>query len=87
MPAVEITYELTKQDFVEAFSAHRNRNAVRKWSRRIFILVLGLMAVLIFVGFLVKPSVQAAKSLVPFFAGVLHSIAFCEIEWGSALIP
>ena len=52
---MEITYELTKQDFVEAYSAHRNRNAVSKWSRRLFIWIWGLMAVLVFVGFLIKP--------------------------------
>ncbi len=72
---MEITYELTKQDFVEAYSAHRNRNAVSKWSRRLFIWIGGLIAVLVFVGFLVKPSVQAAKGLAPFFGLVPMWIA------------
>jgi hypothetical protein len=75
MPGMEITYELTKQDFVEAYSAHRNRNAVSKWSRRLFIWIWGLMADLVFVGFLIKPSVQAAKGLAPFFGLVPMWIA------------
>jgi hypothetical protein len=75
MPAMEITYELTKQDFTEAYFAHRNRTAFSKWSRRVFIWILGLLATLVFVGFLIKPSVQAARNLAPFFALVPMWIA------------
>ena len=68
---MQITYELTKHDFIEAYSAHRNRSAVRMWIRRIFLWGLCLVAVFILFGFLVKPSVQSAKGLMPFFAVVI----------------
>jgi hypothetical protein len=89
MPGMEITYELTKQDFVEAYSAHWNRNAVSKWSRRLFIWIWGLMAVLVFVGFLIKPSVQAAKGLAPFFGlvpmWICDSVASSSLEHRTAI--
>ena len=64
---MEITYELTKNDFTEAYSAHRNRNKFTKWFRRFFIGIAGLFFAVVFGGFLVKPSAEAAKSLMPLF--------------------
>ncbi|MGA9040981.1 MAG: YcxB family protein [Terriglobales bacterium] len=64
---MQIAYELTQKDFIEAYSAHRNRSPLSKWSRRIFICIAGLSTAVIALGFLVKPSVQAAKALLPFF--------------------
>ncbi|MFY9845642.1 MAG: hypothetical protein WA718_12760 [Terriglobales bacterium] len=68
---MQITYELTKQDFIEAYSVHRNRSAIRMWTRRIFLWATFLLAALILFGFLVKPSVRMAKDLMPFFALVI----------------
>jgi len=75
MPGVEITYELTKQDLVEAYTAHRNRNAFRKWVRLLFLWGLGLFAALTFLGFLIKPSAFMARTLGPFWGLVVMWIA------------
>ena len=64
---MQIDYELTKRDFSEAFTAHRNRSPLRKWLRRSFLVILLLLAVIILAGFLIKPSVQVGKDLAPFF--------------------
>jgi hypothetical protein len=44
MHSVEVTYELTQKDFYDSFIAHRNRNALSKWSFRL----LGGFAILCF---------------------------------------
>jgi hypothetical protein len=75
---MQIPYELTEKDFSESYIAHRNRNALSKWSRRIFIWVAGLGAAIVFLGFVVKPSAQAAKDLLPFLRWV---IAWIAILW------
>jgi hypothetical protein len=64
---MQISYELTQKDFTEAYFAHRNRKALGKWSRRVFIWITGLATAIIIFGFLVKPSIQQAKALLPFF--------------------
>jgi hypothetical protein len=65
MTAMQIDYELTKRDFSEAFTAHRNRSPLRKWLRRVFVVVLVLLAVVILAGFLIKPSVQVGVGRCP----------------------
>jgi len=72
---MQITYELTKQDFTEAYSAHRDRNPLSKWSRTLFIWIAGLFSGVVFLGFLFKPSTQVAKNLMPFFGLVIMWIA------------
>jgi hypothetical protein len=79
MTAVEINYQLAKRDFSEAFAAHRNRGPLRKWLRRMFVAILVLLAVVLFCGFLVKPSVQLGKDLAPFFGLVAMWIAILWI--------
>jgi Ni/Fe-hydrogenase subunit HybB-like protein len=64
---MQIAYELTQEDFTEAYSVHRNRSTVTKWFWRIFFWIAGLFTAFIVFGFLLKPSVQAAKALLPFF--------------------
>jgi hypothetical protein len=64
---VQITYELTQKDFTESYVAHRNRSALKKWSRQIFLWILCLFTAFILFGFLVKPSAEAARNLMPFF--------------------
>ncbi len=65
---MQITYELTQKDFTESYVVHRNRGGWRKWSRRLFVWIGVLFTAFILLGFLVKPSVQAARNLLPFFA-------------------
>jgi hypothetical protein len=75
---MQIGYELTQKDFTEAYTAHRNRSALSKWSRRLFLWIAGLSTAVVVFGFLVKPSVQAAKALLPFLGLV---VAWIAILW------
>jgi hypothetical protein len=75
---MQIAYELTQKDFIEAYTAHRNRTALSKWSRRLFLWIASLSTAIVVFGFLVKPSVQAAKALLPFLALV---VAWIAILW------
>jgi hypothetical protein len=75
---MQIAYELTQKDFTEAYTAHRNRSALSKWSRRLFLWIAGLSTAVVVFGFLVKPSVQAAKALLPFLGLV---VAWIAILW------
>ena len=72
---MQIAYELTQRDFTEAYVVHKNNKAWSKWFRRIFISIAGLATAIILLGFLIKPSVQAAKSLLPFFGLAVMWIA------------
>ena len=72
---MQIAYELAERDFIEAYSAHRNRNGLSKWVRRIFIAIMGVFTMVILFGFLVKPSLQAAKGLLPFFGLMVMWVA------------
>ena len=76
---MQIAYELTKQDFIEAYSVHRNRNAFSKWSRRLFLWIAGLFTAVVLSGLLIKPGVQAAKSLMPLLVSVVMWIAILWI--------
>lgn len=75
---MQISYELTKEDFSESYVAHRNGRALSKWSRRIFVWLAGLCTAIVLLVFLMKPSVQAARDLLPFLALV---IAWVAILW------
>jgi hypothetical protein len=81
---MQITYELTQKDFTEAYTAHRNGKPLSKWSRRLFIWIVGFMSAAILFGFLIKPSVQEARGLAPFFALLVAWIAILWIlPWWS----
>jgi YcxB-like protein len=67
---MEIAYELSQGDFIEAYAAHRNRSSWRKWSRRVSVWITGLITAVILFGLLVKPSAQDAKVLMPYFGFV-----------------
>jgi hypothetical protein len=41
---MQITYELTQKDFTEAYTVHRKDRTLSRWSRRILISILVLMA-------------------------------------------
>jgi len=76
---MQIACELTQQDFIEAYSVHRNRSAFSKWSRRLFVWSAGLFTAVVLLGFLIKPSLQAAKSLMPLLVFVVMWIAILWI--------
>lgn len=81
---MQIAYELTQNDFTEAYSVHRNSKVLSKWSRRIFIGIAGLMAVLSIVGFASKPSIQGAESLLPILALMVLWVAILWVlPWWS----
>jgi len=72
---MEIIYQLTEQDFIEAHKVHRDRSGIRKWSMRAFFGIFGLLTVVLLLGLAVKPSMQAAKNDTPFFVVVVVWLA------------
>jgi hypothetical protein len=72
---MQIKYELTQTDFTEAYTVHRNSRWLSKWARRLFIWIAGLGTAIIILGFLVRPSWEQAKALVPFLVLVTIWIA------------
>lgn len=56
---MEVTYELTERDFVEAYSTHRSRTSSGKWTRGIAYLFCAIiLAALIFAGIAAHGSFQ-----------------------------
>lgn len=76
---MQITYELTQKDFIESYGVHRNRSVFKKWSRRIFVWIAGLVVAFILFGFLLKPSAQMARDLGPLFGLVLMWVVVMRI--------
>ena len=64
---MQITYELTKKDFTEAYQAHRDRTGLRKWTRQISVGITGIFTALTLFVLLVKPNAPEAKALTPYF--------------------
>ncbi|MGA7239662.1 MAG: YcxB family protein [Bryobacteraceae bacterium] len=62
---MQINYQLSEKDFVEAYGVHRNRTAFKKWSMRLFIAFVVFMAALVVAGALADHSRQMAKNLLP----------------------
>ena len=62
---MQITYELIQRDFTEAYITHRNGRAFSRWSRRIFIWIMVLMAAVVLFESVMRPSPETAKNLVP----------------------
>ena len=65
--AMQFTYELTEQDFIEAYRAHRNRNAVSKWSVPVGFGFVALIGVLCVITATVPGNGEATKNLLPVF--------------------
>ena len=61
---MEITYELTQEDFTESFAAHRNRRPVMRWIRWTIAWILIVASALVLFG-----SIRTGntKTLLPFF--------------------
>jgi YcxB-like protein len=64
-PVMQITYELTQKDFTEAYTAHRSGKAFSRWSRRIFISIMVLMALVVLLESVTRPGLETARSLLP----------------------
>ena len=70
--SMEIDYELTQDDFIESFTAHRNRNVFIKWLIRLLMSFAIVVAVFLALGLAARPSAQETKDLLPFF-GLVRS--------------
>jgi hypothetical protein len=62
---MQITYQLSERDFVEAYSTHRNRTIFSKWARRIFLWSIISVAALLLLVLLIDHDAQAARSVLP----------------------
>jgi len=76
---MEIPHQLTEQDFVEAYSAHRGRRPILKWGYRIFFwMVVGLAAVIL-LAFLVQPTthirwIEGKNQILPYTSPACFNI-------------
>jgi YcxB-like protein len=64
---MQIDYELTQGDFIEAFTAHRYRSVGRKWLTRLFMSITLVLAAILLSGLILKPDAHDAKILTPYF--------------------
>lgn len=74
---MQITYELTQNDFVEVYTAHHRARALSRWSRHISIFVMVLLVVVVLFESVMRPRAETARDLLPLvvliamFIGVL----------------
>jgi len=69
-PDMKISYELKQEDFLEALLAHRNRNKLFKWARRIFIAIACLLLAVTLLSLFIRPSRETLMADIPFFVVV-----------------
>ena len=72
---MQITYQLTEKDFVEAYSTHRKRNPFGRWSRRIVSGIVVLAAAAIIIGLIAEHGIRPTKDSLPFFGLVVFWFA------------
>lgn len=77
---MEVTYELTPRDFFDSLIAHRNRSALVKWSFRVIVSVVCLLAVLGLLQLALRPTAQTLSTFGPIFALALMWVA---LLWAS----
>jgi hypothetical protein len=77
---MQVTYELTKRDFVDAVKAHRNRSAFTKWFPRILACIVFVLAGVGLLQLASCPDNQALSNFAPLF--VLAAVSAALI-WGS----
>ena len=63
---MQIAYELTQQDFIEAYSVHRTRNKFSKWTWLLFKWMVGFMTVISLLALAILHNAQTTKELLPF---------------------
>jgi hypothetical protein len=76
---MQITYELTQRDFTEAYTVHRNGKALSRWSRRIFVSIIVLMAAVVLLESVMRPSTETARNLIPLLVLIVMWIAILWI--------
>lgn len=76
---MEITYQLTEKDFVQAYIAHRKRSPFGKWTYRVELSVMPLLAIAIIFGLVLQHGVRLTKDYFPFLWLVLLWILILEI--------
>lgn len=62
---MQFTYELTEQDFIEAYSAHRNSKVFTKWFTRLFFWLLVMLAVLGIIAMAIAHNPETTRNLLP----------------------
>jgi len=77
---MEVTYELTKQDFVDAVNAHRNRSAFSKWFPRTFATIAFVLAGIGLFQLASRPNNQTLSNFAPLF--VLAAV-WAALIWGA----
>ena len=76
---MQVSYELTQNDFIESFTAHRNRNVFSKWVRRLIIsIVIVVLALVVFV-LAVEHNLESLRNTGPMFLLVL---GWAGVIWG-----
>ena len=63
---MQIAYELTQQDFIEAYSVHRTRNKFSKWTWLFFKWMVGFMTVISLLALAIEHNEETTKNLLPF---------------------
>lgn len=77
---MQVTYELTQRDFIDAVRAHRNRSAFRKWFRRTFASIAFVLAGVGLLQFGFHPDNQTLSNFAPLF--VLAAV-WAALTWGT----
>jgi hypothetical protein len=82
VPVTRFTFELTRKDFYQAFTAYRNRSPIAKWSLRAIMASLFGVLVIVLFGFIFGPNSEDRPSIVPIIA---LCIMWIIMLWGSPL--
>jgi hypothetical protein len=75
---MQISYELSETDFSQAYVAHRNRTALGRWARRIFLGCMILVALCLLAVFLIDHNAQAVRGILP---GLALALMWITIVW------
>jgi YcxB-like protein len=78
--AMQVTYELTQRDFIDAFKAHRDRSSLRKWALRLILFIVFTVAGVGVIVLVLRPSGPALSNFGPLF--VLAAI-WAAVIWGA----
>jgi hypothetical protein len=76
---MQVTYELTKTDFVEAVKAHRNRSAFTKWFPRVF---AGIVLASAWLGLLQLAFGRNSQTLSNFAPLFVLAVIWAGLIWG-----
>jgi hypothetical protein len=77
---MEVTYELVQRDFFDALIAHRNGSAFRKWTFRLVVLIVCLLAGLLLLQFALNPKSEPLAAFGPLF---VFAVIWVALLWAS----